>query len=206
MKKSSDRKDTLERFIRDHREAFDLFEPGEGLWQKIEGKLAAPETIPLTGPATEDKPVALSRRYTSLLFGRAVAACLILGLVISCFLYLDRKYGVTRDPKVAFAMPAYAEEFNRYTQDIHKKRAQLSRLTSHNPELYREFSADLGNLEKSYRALRSDLSRSPDRQALVKAMVSNLQWQIDLLNRQLQILEQLNEVNDEKDPEHAINI
>lgn len=184
MEKSSDKKDRLERFVRDNREEFDALDPSETLWSKIIPQLPEASTPPAT-PST--KASGWYKPY----FEWRLAAAVLLAVGISYLFYLNREYGLARDPKVAIMNPAYAREFSQFNLVIDQKRTELLRLTNDNPELYREFAADLDRLETNYRNLRAELSQAPNREALLKAMVKNLQWQLDLLNQQLSILERI---------------
>jgi len=190
MKKSFDKKDRLERFVRDNREDFDTLEPDDALWGRIAGQLGSePE------PDVPPKKVTRPRHWSRLYFDWRIAAGLILALGMSYLAYLNKEFGVTRDPQVALNVPAYAREFTQYNQAIEEKREELIRLTSDNPELYREFSTDLDRLEKSYGNLRSELPKAPNQEALIQAMIQNLQWQIDLLNQQLTILQRIKQAD-----------
>jgi hypothetical protein len=185
MKKSSDNKDRLERFVRDNREDFDTLEPSDALWGRITADLGEPEPLPAT-PIQK-----ASRNWGSAYFSWRIAAGLLLALGVSYLFYLNQEYGVTRDPRVALNVPTYAREFTQYNQAIEEKRNELVRLTSDNPELYKEFSTDLDRLEKSYGNLRSELPKAPNQEALIQAMIQNLQWQVELLNQQLTILQRI---------------
>jgi hypothetical protein len=187
MKKSSDKKDRLERFVRDNREGFDTWEPSDALWGRITESLGDAPPLPAPAPAKIKRFQGLGRAY----FDWRIAAGLILTLGVSYLFYLNNEYGVTRDPQVALTVPTYAREFTQYNLAIEQKRNELIRLTSDNPELYQEFAADLDRLEKSYGNLRSELPQAPNQEALIQAMIQNLQWQIDLLNQQLTILQRI---------------
>lgn len=196
MKNSSDKKDRLERFVRDNRDGFDAFLPKDDLWNRIDSKLHN-DAPPLPLIKKNGKWWHLETR---MLFDWRVAASIVLVLGIGYLFFLNREYGVTRDPGVALKVPAYAREFNQYTNTIEQKRVELIKLTKNNPELYKDFSTDLQSLEKSYTNLRSNLSDAPNQEALLKAMVQNLQWQIELLNQQLNILQRINkEQNDQNE-------
>lgn len=184
MKKSSDKKDRLERFVRDNRDGFDVFLPQDDLWDRIESK------FPVV-PAEPHKIKRLSNPY----FDWRIAAGVILALGVGYLFYLNNEYGVTRDPAVAFKVPAYAREFNQYNVLIDQKRSEILKLASNNPELYKDFSADLKSLEVSYQNLKSDLGNAPNQQALIQAMIENLQYQVDLLNQQLIILHRINKAS-----------
>ena len=182
MKKFSDKKDRLERFVRDNRDGFDVFLPQDSLWDRIESSIPS-------APAEPQKKV---KRLTSPYFDWRIAAGVILALGTGYLFYLNNEYGVTRDPGVALKVPAYAREFNQYNTLIDEKRSEILKLASNNPALYRDFSADLKSLENSYQNLKSDLGNAPNQEALIRAMIENLQFQVDLLNRQLNILQRIN--------------
>lgn len=190
MKESFDKKDRLERFVRDNREDFDTLEPDNNLWERIAGQLG---TEPK--PDVPQQKTTRSRHWGTLYFDWRIAAGLVLALGISYLAYLNQEFGVTRDPQVALNVPAYAREFTQYNQAIDEKRIELIRLTSDNPELYKEFATDLDRLEKSYKNLRSELPKAPNQEALIQAMIQNLQWQIDLLNQQLTILQRIKQAD-----------
>ncbi len=184
MKKSSDKKDRLERFVRDNRDGFDAFLPQDSLWDRIEKQIPVqPHDNNLAKNTT---------RLSSPYFDWRVAAGVLLTLGVGYLFFLNNQYGVTRDPGVALNAPGYAKEFNQYNLVIDEKRDEIIRLAKNNPELYKDFSADLRSLEASYKNLKSDLGSAPNKEALVQAMIQILQLQVDLLNQQLIILQRFN--------------
>ena len=197
MKNSSDKKDRLERFVRDNRDGFDTFLPQDSLWSQIESQLH--NEIPIVPESSKKKIRRLSNPY----FDWRIAAGVFLALGIGFLVYLNNEYGITRDPNVALKVPAYAREFNQYNVAIDQKREEIIKLARNNPELYKDFSADLESLESSYKNLRSNLSNAPNQEALLEAMVQNLQLQVDLLNQQLEILQRINKVKNDNDKENS---
>lgn len=193
MKQHYDKKDYLERFVRDNRDDFDRSEPDDSLWGRIEGQLgdAPPEVV-----AAPVKSAPHFRNWGRAYFDWRVAAGLVLALGFSYLVFLNKEYGVTRDPQVVLNVPTYAREFTQYNDAIEQKRRKLVKLTTDNPDLYKEFSTDLDRLEKSYGNLRSELNKAPNQEALVQAMIQNLQWQIDLLNQQLTILQRIKQADE----------
>lgn len=181
MKKSSDKKDRLERFVRDNRDGFDVFLPQDSLWDRIENSI----------PSAAAEPQKKVKRLHNPYFDWRIAAGVILALGVGYLFYLNKEYGVTRDPGVALKVPAYAREFNQYNVMIDEKRNEIFKLASNNPALYKDFSADLKSLENSYQNLKSDLGNAPNQEALIRAMIENLQYQVDLLNQQLTILQRI---------------
>ena len=197
MKKYSDKKDRLERFVRDNRDGFDSFLPQDDLWDRIEMKI--PGSTPLTEPKKNGK--ILNSWSRNAYFDWRIAAAVFMALGIGFMVYLNNEFGVTRDPGVALKVPSYAREFTQYNVSIDEKRSEIIKLTRDNPELYKDFSTDLQGLETSYKNLRSNLSNAPNQEALLEAMVQNLQLQLDLLNQQINILQRINKVKNGDDKE-----
>lgn len=196
MKNSSDKKDRLERFVRDNRDGFDTFLPQDSLWSQIEDKLQA------QSPFAPEQPKKKLRRLNNFSFDWRIAAGVFLALGIGFLVYLNKEYGIARDPRVALKVPTYAREFNQYTVAIDQKREEIVKLARNNPEVYKDFAADLQSLETSYQNLRSNLNNAPNQEALLEAMVQNLQWQVDLLNQQLEILQRINKAKNDSNKEH----
>lgn len=183
--------------MRDNRDGFDTFLPQDSLWSQIESQLH--NEIPIVPEKSKKKIRRLSNPY----FDWRIAAGVFLALGIGFLVYLNNEYGITRDPNVALKVPAYAREFNQYNVAIDQKREEIIKLARNNPELYKDFSADLESLESSYKNLRSNLSNAPNQEALLEAMVQNLQLQVDLLNQQLEILQRINKVKNDNDKENS---
>lgn len=192
MKSSFDKKDRLERFIRDNRAGFDSDEPRE-LWSEIEEKLRQKGLKKPPGRSLNN-----SRWKRQFTYDWRVAAAALIFLTAGILLYVNKQYGIARDPQMALQLPAYAKEVNHYTDIINEKRNDLRALTAGKPELYTEFSSELDRLEKAYSGLRSELPGSPDQDTHLHAMIQNLQWQIELLNQQITIIEQIKQANEDE--------
>ncbi|GAB3565339.1 hypothetical protein GCM10027578_12490 [Spirosoma luteolum] len=193
------KKDNLERFVRDNREAFDHCEPPDSLWDRIDQRLGdAPAARPETpAPVTPDpaRPFVTVHRSpapaTRWLTDWRVAAAVALLLLAAGGLYLNQQYGVAHQPEMVAANPGYAKAVVQYTELIDQKQQELRQMTQDNPALYQEFSSDLSRLERSYQSLKADLPQNPNQETLLQAMIQNLQIQIDLLNEQLRVIQRI---------------
>ena len=215
------KKDNLERFVRDNREAFDDREPPNDadLWRKIDSGLdkrpsnqSEPDNSlpfqeihknpsPAGGVSAQPVPAGRSRG-NGLQIGWPgldwrVAASVALLLLAGSFLYVNYQYGVAHQPEVVAASPTYAKEVVQYTRQIDDKRAELKQMTEDNPDLYREFATDLDRLENSYQSLKAALPQNPNQDVLIKAMIQNLHYQINLLNEQLRVIQRINQQTNE---------
>jgi hypothetical protein len=212
------RKDNLERFVRDNREAFDDKEPPGDLWKNIEAGLTKQQDqsgdasfeptnqSPFQQIHKPDSP--LDNQQLSLnshtALGRSwwrsnwrVAASVAVLLLAGSFLYMNQQYGVAHQPEVVATSPTYAKEVVQYTRLIDDKRAELKQMTEDHPELYQEFATDLNRLERSYQSLKADLPKNPNQEVLIQAMIQNLQIQINLLNEQLRVIQRIKQQTNE---------
>lgn len=204
----------LERFVRDNREDFDSHEPSPDLWANIVGKLPADTTTISAADAqpgavayTPQPDTTVKAAETGVIRplngyklrggsgsgwrGWAVAASVAVLLLAGGFWWLNHRYGMTEQPDVVAVSPAYAREFVQYARLIDTKRNELRQMTTSNPALYRQFAADLDRLESSYRNLRAELPENPNQEVLIRAMIQNLDLQINLLNEQLRVIQRM---------------
>ena len=191
------KKDNLERFVRDNREAFDDKEPPGNLWQKIDAGLDKQQSDRETPfrqvykNLSKPERSGLAHQIGWPRLDWRVAASIAVLLLAGAFLYMNQQYGVTHQPEVVAASPTYAKAVVQYTQLIDDKRSELKQMTEGNPALYQEFATDLDRLEKSYQSLKADLPQNPNQEVLIQAMIQNLQLQINLLNEQLRVIQRI---------------
>ncbi|WP_234736559.1 hypothetical protein [Tellurirhabdus bombi] len=183
-------KGNLERFIRDNREDFDVLEPRADLWGAIEqGMGHKPQRRWLNSRSS-------ASWSTRAVWQVAASVVLLIGLAAG-FMYFNNQYGFTKQPEMVALAPAYAGQFKQYVRLIDEKRIELQNLTASNPALYKEFATELTELEKNYTNLKKDLPKAPNQEALIQAMVQNLQLQIDMLNQQLMIIQRIKQQTNE---------
>ena len=211
-------KDKLQRFVRDNREAFDVHEPSDDLWNRLSEKLPKASEIVTentdTPIAAQEAPKELkgsqivhedyqnggsynpffSRVGKNLNWRIAASIALIVGLGWVGY-RINQNYGITEAPEVALVDPNFARQVSQYTHLIDTKRTELRQMTESDPALYKEFAVELDQLERSYQNLKSDLPKNPNQEVVIQAMIQNLQWQIDLLNQQLDIIQRIKNKN-----------
>jgi hypothetical protein len=211
----------LEKFILENREKFDGDAPDPKLWEKISGKLNAPEN-------EKAKPL------RSLPFKRwmAVAATLVLIAATGIIYYsMHRNVPETNIVTTQPAIPGnnlpvpgkkpdsvgqvaktdvviprkinpgeqvatapengQDKEMYYYTKLIELKHEELKTLEKDEPLLYRQFAGDVQKLDSVYHTLKIQLPNNSNREQVIEAMISNLQLQIGLLNKQLNIIKQI---------------
>jgi len=99
-----------------------------------------------------------------------------------------------RQPSTSIRQPeddSYNEEMYHYARLVAIKHKELKTLEKDEPLLYKQFSGDVQKLDKVYHSLEIQLPQNSNREQLIEAMISNLQLQIGLLNKQLKIIKQI---------------
>jgi len=184
----------LEHFIQDNKKDFDLYEPPADLWDRIDSQLLKAEVEKET--PKKEKVIRLS---ILLKIAATVVIVLSLGLLFWKNQRLDSAH-----PSLSSIDPQMAQQQVQYASLIEIKRSELKRIEKEEPELYRTFSAELKKMDASYEKLKSELPESPNQERTVRAMIRNLQIQLEVLNQQLIIIQQINQFKKEQKDEAQI--
>ncbi|PRY16249.1 hypothetical protein CLV24_10193 [Pontibacter ummariensis] len=199
-------KDKLKDFVNEHRDEFDVFEPRPELWQEI------CQDLPESRKEKEGKVIKISfgerASFSADFFFMRVAAAVVLLLGCGLTLYL-MKQQVTKEPTPIAAIapavstesiaPELAEVEAYYVSQIQEKKSQLSAYDRKVLGLdeQAEIDLELARLDNSYLQLKKQLYTNPNTSEIVDAMVQNLQIRIKVLNRQLEVLQQLEQMEQE---------
>lgn len=183
-KKASNR---LERFVRDHRDEFENLEPSLDLWEKLEAKLPA-DTIIIQ--QSEKKNVIPFFPKIQHYWRVAASVAVIIGAL---GLWYANQSSSNSDMIVSQVGDQYKQQMVHYASLIETKRDEIRQIADNEPALYQEFSSEIERLNKDYQSLRAELPQTPNQEELVKAMIQNLQLQLDILNQQLSIIQRVKE-------------
>jgi hypothetical protein len=170
----------LEDIIKNNREEFDDLEPRANLWSRIETELPQQFKDEKSGAKT-----------FSLGFVLRAAAILVIVMGAGFFGYL--RYQRSATVNLAAINPEYAKQQVQYASLIATKRSELKSIAKTDPQLYSEFTAEIAKMDSTYKKLNKDLLTSPNQEAVLRAMIRNLQVQTEVLNQQLNVIEQFNE-------------
>jgi hypothetical protein len=187
--KNQEHKKGLEQFIQNHHQDFDMHEVPAGLWSKIDTSLGK-ENIP--NKEADEVVFKFKKSSISKLKIWAMAASLVLLIGYSLVFYLNNKSDST-EQIVAEVAPQYGDKMVQYTSLIEGKREEIKQIEAHDPVMYKEFATEIEKLNQDYQNLQTELPKTPNQEELVKAMIQNLQVQLDILNRQLIIIQKVKE-------------
>ncbi|WP_044209316.1 hypothetical protein [Flammeovirga sp. OC4] len=159
--------------------SFDKFDAPKGLWDKIENELEKDEEGQKT--ATKEVKLQFSKQWLS------IAAILIIGVGIGWFGNSNFNSG-----KNTINVQPQNEEWEQaedyYMTLISNKKTQITALDFEDVKLLDDFNVQLKHLQKNYKALKREASLSAEPAIVRKQMVINLELQIELLNKQMEII------------------
>ncbi len=101
-------------------------------------------------------------------------------------------------------MMAFNESKEHFAKLIAYKGNEIKKLAKNEPEVYKNFAEDLDELNATYKQLNKQLPKTNNKSALINAMIYNLQVQIDLLNKQLIILNKIETIKKQNHYENNI--
>lgn len=170
-------KDRLEDFIKSHRAEFDDLEPRKDTWAKIQKEL---------------QPIEQKKDYAWLWKAAAVVfLCISIGLAVERTMQND----IDRVAEVSSAQKSRSAELKEvegyYTQLISQKRMEIKTVIDKNGLTDVELLQDMEQLDTMYTKLKKDLKRNQNDERLINAMIQNLQLRVEILNKQLKILERI---------------
>ncbi|MEO9802901.1 MAG: hypothetical protein ABJF04_06620 [Reichenbachiella sp.] len=172
-------KDNLEDFIEVHRQEFDDLEPRKDTWTRIQKEL------------NHEMP---QKDYTWIWKAAAVVfLCLSVGLAIERTTGLEVQQ-VAEASGLSMAKSPSAELTeveNYYTQLIAQKRGEIKSVIDKKGFVDIELLEDIEQLDEMYANLKNDLKRNQNDERLINAMIQNLQLRVEILNKQLRILERI---------------
>ena len=166
-------RDELEHFFEEHGDDFDVHQPPANLWQRLNKQLR---------PA--------QRRTYRWYIAAAASVAFLFGVCT----WLARP-GV---PEVAghdvvdvTVAPELKEAVAYYASMVETKRNELSPFGTRYPDLFKDFSTEMDTLHVLYRQLVAEYKASDGNEAVSQALIENLQMQVQLLSKQLQIIQSL---------------
>jgi hypothetical protein len=190
-------KDRLKDLVDEHREEFDVFEPKAELWQNICEELS---------PAPKEAKVirfnlgnSASFSASTMFMRVAASIILLLGCGLTILLMkqntpaLENAMAAKEQEMINSIAPEMVEVEAYYVNQIREKKSELSEydLKILGLDEQQEIDNELARLDSSYLKLKKQLYTTPNTDEIMGAMIQNLQIRIQVLNKQLEILQKI---------------
>ena len=173
-------KDKLEEFFQQHKDDFDHHELPAHSWASVDKQLRA-------------RPKSRRKAYY------AIAASLL--FLVGSFVWFTRsnmqRTTQPGDTEVTIA-PEMKEAEAYYTSLVETKRAELDQLTKDYPQISKDFDVEIDTLHALYGQLKMEYKMSDGNDAVLQAMIANLQTQVQLLGKELQVLQDITQKQNKK--------
>ncbi len=163
------KRDRLEQYVQENREAFDLHEPSGKVWKKI-----------------DSRPTSKKIFFPGNRFAR-VAAIFILAIAGTVTLYksfdlLNNPYGNVKAKIGNSALNELLETEAYYAREVSGKLSEIRKCYTLYPDLEQEVENDLIELEAIYNDLRKDLKENLDNREVIEAMIQNNRIRLNLVD------------------------
>ena len=174
--------DNLEKFIKQNRNEFDTEDPRDELWGEINGEL--------------QKSGAHFSRSSGAKMWRAAAVLLLLTTSWLVFDKLSKEHVEAQSTTENGYFSEFQEVEKHYMTLVSEKKKLLEKSAEDDPEYKKEFLKELENLDSQYNGLKENL-KFGNPEEIINALIINLQLRVEILNRQLEVIEELNKKEDE---------
>ncbi len=138
----------FEDFMHNNKEEFNEIEPSADLWGKIEAQLNFLDE-------EEQQPKKREAKTFSLGFVLKVAASVIIVMGIGFGIYIQSQKGA-KGVDLAAINPEYAQQQVHYASLVSTKLTELKTASKNDPQLYKEFSAEIAKMDSTYKKLNND--------------------------------------------------
>ena len=188
------KQDNLEKFVLENREAFDVIEPADSMWDQI------------------DKPMTKVLKLSWKTIAIRVAAVVII-FIGSYFVHdwmQEKKSNnivVVQEPDRMEGMENVtvlmeAEVF--YASQISSAKNEIIELSGEDSEMMKYIDYDLVELDEVFKELKNDLKDGSDNEEVIEAMIQNYRIKLDILEETLQQLKKSKKAEKPKSKYHEV--
>lgn len=169
------KEDRFEKFIRDHRDDFDIHSPSPEIWGSLNKQMH-----------NQNSKFRMSLGWIKV----AAVICIVLlssGVFIINFISHNQRLSLAEDADPQIHELIEAEAY--YAQQVNGKLKEIRKCYELIPELQLEVENDLLELESMYNSLKTDLKENISNKEVIEAMIENNRYRMKLVD---DVLEQIN--------------
>jgi hypothetical protein len=178
------KKDRLEQFIAENRDQFDLYDPGERVWNGIEKKVQKKHN---------------NLNWKSIIWkAAAILVIFAASFLLQEYLHRNEMLSGRKDKKIKnVEIPELQEAEIYYTNLVDEKIEEIKPLLKNQPELSNDIKNDLAELDSTYAELQKDLIDNIANDEVVEAMIQNYRLKLQILEDLLGYLQQETSKNEQ---------
>jgi hypothetical protein len=184
--------DRLEEFVKQHREEFDLREPGLSVWLKIN-----PASVPM-----EKVPVTRERRFVRRL--RVAAAVALIFAGSSAGIYYLARGGAETDMYSSELYVEMQESELYYSKQVSERYRELQPYLAADPVVGRMLEDDIKELDEVFEELKNDLKENVSNPEVIEAMILNYRLKLEILEDLLYQLKEKENQDYEKEDSYSL--
>jgi predicted CopG family antitoxin len=179
--------DRLEKFVKQHREQFDLREPDPSIWLKIN---------------TDSKTVAQERQPMRWLRIAAAVAMIFAGSTAGIYFLTGGKAEADRYSSELYQEIMETEQY--YSQVVSDRYDELKPFLASNPAAKVMLATDMDELDEVYKELKEDLKDNASNPEVIEAMILNYRVKLEILEELLIQLKEKENQDYEKDESYSL--
>lgn len=190
--------DSLENFVKQHREEFDLREPDPSLWLKINPPAADGSLSAVDGSI----PVGKEHRPLRWLRVAAAIAVIFAGSSAGIYFLTGGNNNVDLYSNEIYMEMQETEQY--YTQMVAERYTELEPYLVSDPMAHEMLTADLDELDQVYGELKEDLKDNASNPEVIEAMILNYSIKLEILEDLLNQLKEKENQDYEKDNSYSL--
>ena len=184
------KQDKLEQFVIENRDGFDVYEPSDELWDRIQ----------------KPSPKVIQLKWRTI----AVRVAAVVVIFIASYFFHDMMQSDNSN-QIAQQQPEMedqqleqvqvlmeAEVF--YSSQINNTKDEIFRLSGNDQELIDDINLDMVELDEVFQELKDDLKDNSDNEEVIEAMIQNYRIKLQVLD---EILKQLNKTKNTNENENS---
>ncbi len=176
----------MEEFIKKNRSQLDFRKPPGEIWRKVEADLFPKE-----------KSVVQRINYLRM---AAAISLLIISIGVYQFLATNSNQSSPKEDLVLMAINTqYAREIAAMKKDIQNRQKEIEKYNQAYPNVGQPFNQNIDQLNITYKNLHENLLTIDNEKVLLRAMIDNLKMQLELLDRQLEVIQKIKKLEQHED-------
>lgn len=179
------KQDKLEQFIVENRDGFDVYEPSDELWDRIQKP--APKVIKLNWKTI------------------AVRVAAVVVIFIASYFFHDMMQSENNNQIAQQDMEMEDQQMEQvqvlmeaevfYSSQINNTKDEIFQISGNDKELIDDINLDMDELDEIFQELKDDLKDNSDNEEVIEAMIQNYRIKLQVLE---EILKQLNKTKNPK--------